>query len=277
MSTSLGDSVIRWAEAEPSVLMLTLIGSRTRPPHGPASADAGSDWDFQVVTSRPELFASRAWCEAAGLKVLAHTTRLGRLGSSRKVTAVFADGSVDLVVLPAAQVAGIAALVKAGQHSAQPGVMQALTDLSTVLQGGWWILKGEEAYGELYRFVATQVAPARLTNETAIDLAEGFVCDYVATRVKLERGELQAARRWLHDALAEVNFQLLHELRQREGRFSMPDARRLERWQDPRAALLEVGADHEVASLRAAIERSAVALRALMRDLVGERWQWPLS
>lgn len=268
---------MRWAEAEPSVLMLTLIGSRTRPAEGLASADAGSDWDFQVVTSRPELFASRAWCEAAGLQPLAHTSRLGRLGSARKVTAVFATGSVDLVVFPAAQVAGIAALVKAGQHAAQPPAMQALTDLATVLQGGWWIVKGEETYGELYRFVATQVAPARLSDDAVIDLAEGFVCDYVATKAKVERGELHAGRRWLHDALAEVNFQLLHELRQREGRFSMPDARRLERWQDPRATALDLGSDHDAASLQAAIERSAEALRVLMRELVGDRWRWPLA
>jgi hypothetical protein len=99
----------------------------------------------------------------------------------------------------------------------------------------------------------------------------------VATRVKLDRGELHAARRWLHDALAEVNFQLLHELRQREGRFSMPDARRLERWQDPRAAALAVGSDHDAASVRAAIDHSAEALRGLMRELVGERWRWPLA
>lgn len=277
MSTTLGEAIIRWAETEAAVHMLTLIGSRTRPPDGPASADAGSDWDFQVVTDQPELFASRAWCDAVGRQPLAHTTRLGRLGSSRKVTAVFAEGSVDLVVLPAAQVMAIAALVRAGQHAAQPAVLQALTDLATVLQGGWWILKGEEAFGELYRFVATQIAPARISDEAAVDLAEGFVCDYVATRVKLERGEVQAARRWLHDALAEVNFQLLHELRQREGRFSMPDARRLERWQDPRAALLDVGADHDVGALRAALERSAAALRALMRELVGDRWRWPLA
>jgi hypothetical protein len=276
VNATLGDSIIRWAEAEDSVLMLTLIGSRTRPPHGPASADAGSDWDFQVVTERPELFASRAWCDAVGLKPLAHTTRMGRLGSSRKVTAVFEYGSVDLVVLPATQVTAVAALVRSGQHVAQPAVLQALTDLSSVLQGGWRVLKGEALFGELYRFVATEVSPARLSDAAVLDLAEGFVCDYVATRVKLERGELQAARRWLHDALAEVNFQLLHELRQREGRFSMPDARRLERWQDPRAASLDVGADHDVGSLKLAVERSASALRELMGALVGDRWRWPL-
>lgn len=275
MKVSLGEKLISWAEAEAAVEMIALIGSRTRATGQAAAADSHSDWDFQLITSRPELFADRAWTGALGETLLAYVARPGRLGSARKVTALFSTGEVDLVVLPAAQVRAVHDLVRAGQHAANPPVMQGLTDLAAVLQGGYRILKGDGVYGEFYRFVAAKIPPPRLSDADVRNLADGFVCDYVSTRHKIERGEFLAAQRWLHHQLAEVNFQLLHELRQRMGQASFPDARRLESLAAGQVGGVTVDAAPNAAALGAAVEKSAATCRRLMRELVGEAWQWP--
>lgn len=267
--------MISWAGAEPAVEMLALIGSRTRVTGEAAAADRHSDWDFQIVTSRPELFAQRTWTEGLGEALLAYVARPGRLGSARKVTALFAAGEIDLVVIPAAQVRAVHDLVKAGQHAANPPVMQGLTDLAAVLRGGYRILKGDETYGDFYRFVAQKIPPPRLSDAEVRNLADGFVCDYVSTRRKIDRGELRASQRWLHHQLAEVNFQLLHELRQRAGRASFPDARRLESLAPPEMEAVSVDAALRPEALRAAVDASAAACRQLTQALVGGTWKWP--
>lgn len=275
MSDALGEKMISWAGAEPAVEMLAIIGSRTRTAGQTAAADRHSDWDFQIVTSQPEIFAQRTWTVALREKLLAYVARPGRLGSARKVTALFASGEIDLVIIPAAQVRAVQDLVRAGQHATNPQVMQGLTDLAAVLQGGYRILKGDAAYGEFYRFVAQKIPPPRLSDADVRNLAEGFVCDYVSTRRKIERGELRAAQRWLHHQLAEVNFQLLHEARQRAGQTSFPDARRIESLAPPELGVVSVEAALHSDSLRAAVDASAAACRQLVRAILGDAWEWP--
>jgi hypothetical protein len=274
-ASNLGTKLIRWAEAEPSIEAVALIGSRARGADDFAAADAHSDWDFQVVTSRPELFADASWLTALGLPPLAYAERLGRLGTTRKVSALFAEGELDWVVLTGTEVRRAMDLLKGGELASVPAVYQAVTDLSTVLQGGYRVLKGGREYIEFYDRVATSVPPARLSDVAVRQLAEGFACDYVSTLRKVERGELVAAQRWLHHHLVETNLRLLHELRQREGRVSYPDARRLETLADERATAVAVQGLLESASMRRAIEQSAATCRDLIRSLVGDSWSWP--
>jgi hypothetical protein len=106
-------------------------------------------------------------------------------------------------------------------------------------------------------------------------LAEAFVCDYVFTRRKVQRGELCAAQRWLHHQLAETNFRLLHELRLRCGKTSFPDARRLEQLEDPLGGGATVAAVPTAASLHVALEVAAGTHRQLITALVGAAWRWP--
>lgn len=271
----LGQILVRWALAEPSVVLFVQIGSRTRGPSSKFAADSLSDWDFQVATTSPELFADRAWTLALGLTPLAYVVRGGRLGSAQKLTALFIEGELDVVLMPAGALRGGAQLIEAGELGSQPHAMGAFIDLSAVLQGGYRILKGEEEFGELYRYVANRIPNPRLSDEAVCALAEGFVCDYISTLRKVERGELLAAQRWLHHLLLETNYRLLHELRLRNGDASLPDARRLEFLAEPRLADLNIAFELNRRSLFAAAERSASLCRGLMRDLVGERWQWP--
>ena len=93
----------------------------------------------------------------------------------------------------------------------------------------------------------------------------------------MARGEFHTAQRMLHRELAEVNFQLLHELKQRRGERSFTKARRLERIATAaELAGVSVDARLEPVALQAAIERSAATCRELMTALVGEAWRWPI-
>lgn len=272
---AIGPAVTRWAEREASVRALVLIGSRVQAAETSAvTADEFSDWDFQVVTSRPEFFETRAWMRGVGFgEPLAYVARPGRLGTAMKVSAVLREGELDLVVIPAGRLRQAKLLLNLGLATRLAALRHALGGLALVLRGGHRVVKGERGWGEFFRRVASEFPVPRLGDDEVRALAEGFVCDYVSTRHKMERGEFLAAQRWLHHQLAEVNFQLLHELRLRRGEASFPDARRIERfaaeWRD-----VEVSAVPASESLRAAMGKSATTLRELMQALTPD-WRWP--
>lgn len=273
---AIGPAVMRWAEREPAVRALVLIGSRVHAGEPTfAAADEFSDWDFQVVTSRPGRFDTRAWIGELGLgEALAYVARPGRLGTATKISVVLRDGELDLVVLPAGRLRWAKWLLALGVAARLAALRQALGGLAIVLRGGHRIVKGERAWGAFFRRVAAEFPPARLGDAAVRALAEGFVCDYMSTRHKIERGELLAAQRWLHLQLAEVNFQLLHELRQRRGEPTLPDVRRIERLpHDSRG--IAVSAMPSAEGLRAATEKAAATLRELMGALAPD-WRWPL-
>lgn len=273
----LGQRLAAWAEEEPSVRALFAIGSRSREAGGPGAADIYSDWDFQVIAAEPALFDQAGWCEQAGLgRPLAYVLRSGRLGGVRKVTAVVAGGEIDAVIIPAAQFVAVRSAVQAGTYRESPLVWSALRDQGLVLAGGFRRLKDEVEAEALFRWVEQNLPPPRLTEAEIVELAEGFVCDYVSTMRKIARGELVAAQRWLHAQLGETNFRLLHEVRRRRGQASFPDARRLELIAGAEElAAVRIGATLDARSLREAAGRSARGCAALVRLLVGDAWRWP--
>lgn len=273
----LGEKLIAWAGGEPGVIGLVQIGSRVRGAGEPGAADVNSDWDFQLIVNQPEVFGSPEWLRGTDLgPVCNYVARGGRLGSSRKVSVVLEDGELDLILIPHAQLRGIQQEVREGRHVANPATLRALADLSLVLLGGYRILKGHDEIGGLYDFVARQFQPPRLADADVVELAAGFVADYVSLRRKLERGELLAAQRWLHHQLLETNFRLLHELRQRRRLATFPDARRIELTAEPaQIAAVRISAVLSKDSLRTAADASADACRSLVRELVGEAWRWP--
>ncbi len=275
-SDLIGAVIQRWAAQEPSVRALVQIGSRVRAQTDTMLAcDDFSDWDFQVVTSRPEMFADREWLRALDLGApIAYVARLGRLGTATKVAIALRGGEIDLVILPAARLRQAKWLVRLGLATRLPAVRHALGGMAIVLRGGHVVRHGGAEWGGFFRRVATEFPVPRLSDADAQGLAEGFVCDFISTRHKIDRGEFLAAQRWLHHQLAEVNFQLLHELRQRKNELSFPDARRIERV-FPDWRLVQVDAAPQAESLREATDKAAATLSALMKELVPE-WRWPL-
>ncbi len=277
-ATPLAETFVAWARREPSVAALVLIGSQCRGSAGVAAADRFSDWDYQVVTSRPGLFSDRAWLRAAGLpEPLAYTERVGRLARVGKVTAVFPGTDLDLVLLPAGKLrrARWARALGFGSLLARNA---ALADLALVLRPGHRVIKGGAGWEGFFRWIVAMAPPPRIDDREVAAIAEGFVCDYVSTCQKIERGEFLAAQRWLHVNLAESNFRLAHELRLRRGQPSFPDARRIEALGDPAlAAALAVNAATDRESLARAVEHSAQTCRETVAALIGAAWHWPVA
>lgn len=275
--SSLGDRFVAWAQREPAITGVVVIGSRVRQGERAGAADEHSDWDYQVITREPARFEARAWIAEAGLGTpVAYVLRGGRLGSALRFTALFAEGELDVVLIPHGRLRLARRILPSRSLLRLFGGERALGDLAVVLRDGYRLAKGEAEWGTFLRRVVSDIPSSRLSDREVCDVAEGFVCDYVSTRRKIDRAELLAAQRWLHQQLAEANFRLLHELRQRAKLPTFPDARRLELLAEERAVgLVRIEAHPDRESLLAAVEKSAETCRTLVRDLVGEAWQWP--
>jgi len=274
--SSTAECFVKWARGEPTILALVQIGSRVRAINDVDAADAFSDWDFQVVTSRQALFKTRQWLLTAGVgKPLAYSNRMGRLGRGMKVSVVFPDGEIDLVLLPAGRLRAAKWAIATGVISYLRGACSALGDLGLFLRPGFRMLKGAESWGAFFQHVATEIPQPRLDNAAVIALTEGFVCDYISICRKIARGEMLAAQRWLHLQLAETNFRLLHELRLRRLRTSFPDARRIERLVDLKVADVSISAYPSAESLSNAVEKCARTCRILVTELLENEWRWP--
>src|ERR1700756_1929823 len=92
-----------WAAKSPHVKGLVLIGSRQRSSSDRLqAADDQSDWDFQVITTNPAVFRTRAWTsELKGVRLLHYSLRSTRIGDVPKAHALFEGFEMDLVVIPA--------------------------------------------------------------------------------------------------------------------------------------------------------------------------------
>jgi hypothetical protein len=268
-----------WAATEPTVSGLVLIGSRQRDQGDSVwQADAQSDWDFQIITSRPEMFSRRDWTRGlGGLQILAYAARSARIGGVPKVNVLYAGGEADFVIIPAKLLGRVRFSARLGRHRRGGPTRRQLQDLAVVIRPGWRFLKDTGKWDRFYQRAVAEVSDPRLDDELARQLAEGFVCDYVWTVRKVARGELLTAQRMVHRELAETNFRLLHELRLRRGERTFPEARRLERVASPaELASVTVDAQIEPAALQAAIEKCAATCRELMAALMGDAWRWPL-
>ena len=275
--SNLGDAFVEWARREPAIRAVVLFGSRARAPGALDAADPHSDWDFQIITRQPDRFANPAWVRTAGIsEPIAYALRPRRVGSGVKVSAVFPEGELELVSTPAIQFVLARWLWRFGLLARSRRALTALGDLASLLRPGYRVVKGEAAWGRFFTHVATAIPPTRLDDETVVGIAARFVCDYLSALQKIDRGELLAAQRWLHHYLAEANFNLLHELKERRGEKSYHVARRIEQVIDDRwRRAVTVAALPERESLRAAVELSAQTCRELMGALVGEKWRWP--
>ncbi len=277
MSTfDLGQRFVQWATRQEHIKGIVHIGSYVRLANLVGSADLYSDWDFQIISSTPEVFENPSEFTSEIGHPVAVAARGGRLGAVRKVTILFSDGEIDIVVIPLLQVTQALTLVKSRSYFYQPSILNSLEDLAAVLVGGYKIIKGDKSIIDLYLFIQSNVPAPRLSDDAIRTAADGFVCDYVSTIRKLQRGEFLAAQRWIHHYLAEVNFRLAHEMRQRRSLSTFPDARRIEQLGDESLRIsLEVRAELTRESLTDAAQKCAWTLRELVRSMIGAGWIWP--
>lgn len=274
---NLGERIAKWAAGEPSIKGLALIGSRARPVEDELwRADAQSDWDFHVITSKPDLFSNAAWTANVDARLLHYSVRRAAIGGIPKVGAIFEGAEADFVIIPTKKFLPVRRHLLTGGDRPTAAVRQTMHDLAIIARPGWRFLKDAGGWDDFYRATVKAVSDPRLSDEEVRRLADGFVFDAVWTTRKIERGELLAAQRMLHRSLAETNFRLLHELRLRRGERSFPEARRAERvlGGDVLAAI-SLSARLDAMELRAALEKVSATCRELVRALAGDSWRWP--
>ena len=275
-----GAVMTEWARGVPSVSGLALIGSRQRSKDDLVwAADALSDWDFQIITSRPDWIASCEWIKnLRQFEVRACVTRTTRVGQVQKISALFLGAEADFVILPSRKLYIAKLLCRLGLHTSEGWTRRLLQDLAIVIRPGYQFLKDTGGWQKFYRTTIASVPNPRISDEQARRLADGFVCDYIWTLRKIARGELLTAQRMLHRELLEVNLRMLHELKLRRSERTFPDARRFELIASPEELdSMTIESSPENLSLKSAIEKSASTVRELMASLVGNSWQWPLQ
>ncbi len=209
-------AVIAWLKRESSVESAVLFGS-TASRGKKTRADGWSDFDLHVVTRSPRKLERIDW--ARSLRGHGFVLQIVRsaTGGVRKVTALFASGQLDLVLVPAAVMKNSRAAAARGQHR-RPGKWQvALNEMATCLAGGYRFLKGEKKWGDFYSWVAVEMIGVRVSDSAAAGLAALFLSELLWVFQKIHRGELMAAQLVMHRSLAETNFRLVRELRLRRG------------------------------------------------------------
>jgi hypothetical protein len=276
--TNFADEVALWAARVPFVKAVILFGSRAPNKDGNVrSADVHSDWDFQIITSRPRKFLGGEWLrELTNSPLQVYAVRTPRLGSMPKIHAIFAGAEADFVILPAFTLQCAKIAVGLGLHHRFDRLYRGLQDLSIVIRPGYRFLKGGSTWEPFYRRVLSEVRDPRLDDADVVNLANGFLCDYLWIQRKLDRGELIAARRMLHRELMETNLRLLHELKLRRGELSFPEGRRVELVTTPKElTMISVNEHLDVDGLRDAAAQTAETLRNLVEFLIGDMWRWP--
>jgi hypothetical protein len=189
---------------------------------------------------------------------------------------VFQESEADFVILPARVFRVLKFFTRLGVHQHIGPIRRRLQEVALVVRPGWRFLKGANAWETLYLRGVNDFADRRLNDFEICQMADGFVCDYVCILRKIARGELRAAQRLVHRDLAEINFQLLHELKLRRGERSFPEGRRIERvTSSDELSAVTIDTRLDASEFQFAVRKSAIACRELMFALVGQRWRWP--
>jgi hypothetical protein len=274
---NLAERVERWSGGESSIKALALIGSRVRHKSDRLwQPDAHSDWDFQVITSRADLFTNSAWANSLGLTLQAYSVRRAAIGGVPKVAILFGDEECDFVILPSGLMNISRVAVRFGLHRRSGLLRRRMQDLARIVRPGWRFLKGGSRWNPLYERIVKDIGDPRLDNEAIKNLADAFLCDAVWTRRKIARGEFLAAQRMLHHSLAETNLRLLHELKLRRDERSFPEGRRAESVLcESELAAVTVSTIPDNLSLYKAVEKASATCRSFAEELMGRELQWP--
>lgn len=262
--------------AMPDVRVVTLFGSRARETFHPA--DGESDYDLQIVTKHPRRLESREWVERAlGAGAVHAWTVKPAFGGAVKISAIVRGAELDLVIVPLRRFRQARLALALGLHRRSPSIRRQLGDLAVVLAPGHRMLIGGEGWRRMLARVVAEVPLPRLDDAAVRNLAEGALIEHRAIHRKLKRGELRAAQRWLHTSLAETNFRLWLERRQRAGEPGFYDGRRLEQVASAEdLAALSVSASLTAEAVAAAADRALETTRELTRALI-PAWSMPAA
>jgi hypothetical protein len=271
-------AITAWVLRTPELKSAVLYGSSARQnAETTTPRDPWSDFDILVVASDPLHFESLDWSrEIPGSRYCFQVARPATAGVC-KVTAVFANGQIDLVIVPERALRLARLAMRLGLHGKMRRVQIALNELSTTLHSGFRFVKSEPGWDRFFTRVAAEIPCVRVSNEEANNLAQAFLCDLLWMLQKVERRELIAAQHVLHDRLGDTNLRLMRELRLRRGQplpsFSL--GRRLETLAKPEELKwVQISARLSAEELHRAAWECFAGLKALMAELEAD---WKIS
>lgn len=265
--------IAAWAGSRADISALVQIGSRVQPG---ATPDRWSDYDFQLISTRPALYRDPAALRGLGETWVVSSQRV--FGGADKLTLVFPGGvEADFVILRAIELRIAFAALRAPGLAAlwPPPLKLGVRDLKIVACPGWRVVKGGAAWERRYaRLGATPPWP-RLDERAFREICAAFWAAAVWTGKKLARGELRAAQRHFHLTLVEQLWRLLEEEARDQGRSARPEARRAESWLAPeRLPLTGFATAAERAGLSRALVEAVSAFDAVAGALAQVRG-WP--
>jgi hypothetical protein len=265
--------VSAWARSRTDIQALVQIGSRVQPG---SNADAWSDYDYHLVTSRPGDYRDGSFtgeigdCWVSGVQIA--------FGNAVKVTAVY-EGAMeaDFVILGSLDVRIVmAALRWPWTKAVWPGMLRRGVESFRIVAGpGWRVIKGGAPWEKRYR----RVTPLRaeLTEAQFRDLCGEFWTQLVWAAKKAARGELRASQRALHVHLLENALRVLQEEALLEGRAAYPLSRRAEGWLTAeQLAGTDIHSSPDKAALLRALRRISEVFAEASRSLAARRgWSPP--
>jgi Streptomycin adenylyltransferase len=219
----------RWANSRDDIKALVQIGSRVQKGSSP---DAWSDFDYQLITSRPGDYRDGSFTEGIG-RCWTYGSRMA-FGNVQKVTAVY-EGAVeaDFIILKHFEVLiAVTALRWPQTASLWPRpLVRGVADLRGVVGSGWRMIKGGPAWEGRYSRVT--FATTEFTEQEFVTWCGEFWSQLVWVAKKVKRGEYRAAQRGIHEHLLENVLRMLEQEVLLEGLKAFPRGRRAELWLSP--------------------------------------------
>jgi aminoglycoside 6-adenylyltransferase len=248
------EKVSAWAHSRDDIKALVQIGSRVQKG---AVADAWSDYDYHLITTRPAAYRSGAFARELGVcwAYGAEST----FGNVVKATGVYEGGlEADFVVLRHAEVlVAMAALSWPSTEVLWPRALASgIRSLRVVAGHGWKVIKGGANWENRY----ARVAPCTplMTAAEFEALCGEFWVQLVWAAKKAQRGEWIACRRAFHRGLVERCLRICQEEATLNGRRAFAEGRRAEQWLVPgQFRALGIGTGPEGPALRASLAHIA--------------------
>ncbi len=262
-------AITPWLKRKPELCSVVLFGSSARGVAGPARVGPHSDLDLHVVVSDPQAFERTDWQRVLPDRELCLRVIRPATGGARKITVVFANGQIDLVVVSARSMREASLALRLGSAHRNAALQVALDEMATCLNSGYRFIKGEKKWGAFYARVA-ELPGVRLGDHELAALADGFLCDLLWVFEKLARGEVVAAQHALHTKLGDVNLRCWRELHRRRGGplRSFGLGRNVERSGSvAEQDWIRISARADATEIYRAAWRCLAGLRAMMREM----------
>lgn len=225
--------ILDWARQQPDITAFIQMGSRVQPG---GHVDAWSDWDYHLISTRPQRYYHTDWLAGIAPLWCAHAER--SLRGSIKVSAVFEGGlEADFVPLAAWQMKLVYwAMRRPGWANWMPTrLIRGIQETRVILLGsGHRVLIGGKAWEKRLTALDTPWATRRMSAKDFAQHTAAFWQKSVWVAKKIARPEPRSAMHWLHKLVVEHSYAILEEEAWLAGQVARPEALKAEKWLDAR-------------------------------------------